>query len=403
MGSTRKKNTTKMKLKGKRILVTGGTGFIGGRLVEKLILEHNAQVRVLVRDFSRASRIARFNLQIIAGDISDESAIDEATKGCEVVFHCAYDFGGTRKQRERVNVGGTKNVAKAALRHGVRMVHVSTADVYGWPSGGTLNEMALKQVKGNIYAETKLAAEQLVLAYHQRYNLSVIVLQPTIVYGPFCRPWTITPVRQLMSGRVVLVDGGEGCCNAVYIDDVVDALLLAATKENAIGEAFLISGDETITWKEFYNAFETILGLSTTISMRSEEVEKSLIKNSYTNSTLQPIISLLRDSYIRTQLMQVSTVVKIRNIAREFLPASLLQYIKSKILGSEVETKRNNKSKLIEKPINIPDPWRLKLYRSNARVQIDKAKRILGYKPYFNFEHGMQLTSDFIRWANFLK
>ena len=101
--------------------------------------------------------------------------------------------------------------------------------------------------------------------------------------------------------------------------------------------------------------------------------------------------------------MQVSTVVKIRNIAREFLPASLLQYIKSKILGSEVETKRNNKSKLIEKPINIPDPWRLKLYRSNARVQIDKAKRILGYKPYFNFEHGMQLTSDFIRWANFVK
>ncbi len=85
-----------MKLSGKQVLVTGATGFIGGRLVEKLVLEQHANVRVLVRDFSHASRIARFDLEMMRGDITDSSAVTEATKGCEVIFHCAYGFKGSQ-------------------------------------------------------------------------------------------------------------------------------------------------------------------------------------------------------------------------------------------------------------------------------------------------------------------
>ncbi|NJN56221.1 MAG: sugar nucleotide-binding protein, partial [Leptolyngbyaceae cyanobacterium SL_5_9] len=75
------------------------------------------------------------------------------------VFHCAYDFSGQPQQRQQVNANGTENVAKAALKHGTRMIHISTIDVYGWPAEGKLDESFARQPEGNIYAETKLEGE----------------------------------------------------------------------------------------------------------------------------------------------------------------------------------------------------------------------------------------------------
>ena len=386
-----------MTLAGKRVLVTGGTGFIGGRLVEKLILDQKAEVRVLVRNFSSASRIARFDLDMVAGNISDWSTVDKAAKDCDVVFHCAYDFGGARKQRERVNVKGTENVAKAALQYGAGLVHVSTIDVYGRPCDRYLNEMAPKKPIGNIYADTKLAAEQLVLDYHRRYDLPVTVIQPTIVYGPFSRPWTITPVRQLKSGQLVLADGGEGCCNAVYVDDVVDALLLAATKEKAIGETFLISGSEPITWREFYSAYEEILGLSSTVSMSTEEVERAVREQERDNGTWRQLVLLFRDPSVYARLLQIPGLSKI--YARS---GKHLQDLFRKIPVPNIMINETFKDSKMEKPMHIPDRSRLELYRSRTIVKIDKAQHMLGYNPQFGFEQGMVLTEQFIRWANLI-
>jgi len=84
-----------MTLRGKQVLVTGGTGFIGGRLVEKLVLECDAKVRVLVRNFAHSASIARFPLEIIQGDVTDTEAVRRAADGCDVIFHCAYGNSGT--------------------------------------------------------------------------------------------------------------------------------------------------------------------------------------------------------------------------------------------------------------------------------------------------------------------
>jgi nucleoside-diphosphate-sugar epimerase len=83
-------------------------------------------------------------------------------------------------------------------------------------------------------------------------GVAATILQPSIVYGPFCMPWTNMPAEMLLAGDVILPDQGEGLCNAVYIDDVVDSLVLAALAPSAIGQRFIISGPRPLTWAAFF-------------------------------------------------------------------------------------------------------------------------------------------------------
>jgi nucleoside-diphosphate-sugar epimerase len=389
-----------MTLAGRRVLVTGGTGFIGGRLIEKLILDHKAQVRVLVRNFSRASRVARFDLQMVGGNITDGVAVDQAVDGCDMVFHCAYDFAGGRRQRGRVNVGGTENVAQAALRHGARMIHVSSADVYGWPAAGRLDETTPRRPQGNIYAESKLAAERLVLDYHQRHNLPVTVVQPTIVYGPFSRPWTIRPIQQLKTGKVVLVDEGLGCCNAVYVDDVVDGLLLAATQERAVGETILISGEEPIAWRDFYGRYEKVLGMDATVYMSVEEVRELLRKQVRDNSTWRQLVQFFREPRVVARIQRMPAARNTYGLLHRLLPSYAVRLRDSWRLDSSPTAPTRAKHDTGDLKLHLPDPWRMRLYRSRSHVRIDKAQELLGYHPAFDFERGMALTEVFLRWAS---
>jgi nucleoside-diphosphate-sugar epimerase len=212
-------------LNGSRVLVTGATGFIGGRLVERLVREEGARVRALVRTFANAPRIARFPIEMIPGDLVSQDALDRAMDGCDVVFHCAYGAQGTDAERRVVNVQGTERVLATALAHKCRrLVHVSTMSVYGDPQSGDIDETAPRRYTGSAYGDSKIDAENAALAYCDK-GLSVAVVQPTIVYGPFGLTWTIKPLQQLQTGRVIVINGGSGICNPVYIDDVVSAMI----------------------------------------------------------------------------------------------------------------------------------------------------------------------------------
>ncbi|HZO87546.1 MAG TPA: NAD-dependent epimerase/dehydratase family protein [Chthonomonadaceae bacterium] len=359
-------------LTGRKALVTGATGFIGGRLAERLALCEGANVTALVRDFSRAPRLARLPIEMLAGQVADPEALDQAVRGCDVVFHCAHDWHCTE-----TNLAGARHLAETCLRHAVRrLVYVSSMAVYEPLPDGDVDETSAAEPCGWTYQDNKLAVEHLFLRCRQERGLPVVIVQPTLVYGPYSFPFTLFRVGQLRSGRVVLPDDGGGLCNLVYIDDVVEALLLAAEREEAVGERFLISGAAPVTWREFYAAYERMLHIEGVVLMPSAEIER------LQQAANAPSVEMLRHDPRR--LLQWGPIRPAYKLLRRALGEALIARVKQSV----------------PMPLHLPDAQALALYKARARVRIDKARRLLGYHPAFDFETGMALTAEYVAWAN---
>ena len=249
-----------------RVLVTGASGFIGGRLVETLV-NRGITVRVTTSDLRHCEHIAHLPIQIVKAGLGDHDALSDAVAGCSVVFHAAYRFGGDIEQ-QKVNIDGTRVLAEAFGRNGGRrFVHVSSMCAYGDPRDEDLTEDTPLRPSADPYSETKRQIDLLLLEMHRSRGFPVTIIQPTIVYGPRGTFWTTEPLQQVRSMRIALPAGGLGLCNAVYVDDVVSALTLAAERDAAVGEAFLISGSAPVTWREFYAAFEKMLGKKAVVDL----------------------------------------------------------------------------------------------------------------------------------------
>jgi nucleoside-diphosphate-sugar epimerase len=388
-----------MALDGKTVLVTGATGCIGGRLVEKLSLQCGAKVRVMVRYFGRMPRIARFPIEWMRGDITDASIVRQAAYGCDVIFHCAYDFGAGRDGQRAAAITGTRNVAQAALQAGVkRLVHVSSMAVYGVPLDGELTESSPWRASANPYAQFKGEAERLLFKLYRENGLPVVVLQPALVYGPFSLHWTIAPSLQLKTGLVPLVNGGSGLCNAVFVDDVVDALLLAASQPQVLGETFLISAEEPVTWRRFYQAYEAALGVQATLEIAEADLREAMKKNAAAAGTFALMKDLARNPAVFSDLAKLPIVQFSLRTLKACLSDEQWQSLKNRIFDCPAGNGNGNGAP--HRSLHVPDEALLALYRSGARVRIEKAKRRLGYAPKFGFAQGMDRTQRFLHWAN---
>lgn len=214
-----------------KAFVTGATGFIGSNLVKRL-LSDGWSVKVLVREHE-GKLVQHDKLKVIKGTLADLDKIDQGTKDADVVFHLAAGLPYHNLSCDeywKTNVEGTKNILIACKKNKVkRLVHVSTVGIYGASSD---------------YSMSKAKAEELIRDYIRDFNLPVTIIRPTIGYGPGdTRPGFLNLFRLINKGLFIPVGNGENYFHTFYIDNLIDALLLASHEKSAEGQDFII-GDE---------------------------------------------------------------------------------------------------------------------------------------------------------------
>jgi nucleoside-diphosphate-sugar epimerase len=241
------------------VLVTGATGFIGSHLAERLVAE-GACVRVLVRDEQKLIPALRYGVEVSRGDLLHPDCFAATTRDCEIVFHVAAWLGqpNRRAAAYAINVTATQQLAEVACATGVRrFITTSSVAVYGPVLEGVVDETA-PHSDVYLYSETKSRGERAAFAA-QTDRCGVTVMRPAEVYGPRGGSWTTLPVKLAQQGMPSLIGGGYGFAHPVYVANLIDAYLLAAQHDEAIGEAFTIC-DADVPWREFYGRYAAMAG-----------------------------------------------------------------------------------------------------------------------------------------------
>jgi len=248
-----------------RILVTGGTGFLGGHLVQAL-LEGGHEVRALVRRGSNVGGLK--GAELVYGDLTEPDSLRQAVEGVEAVYHLAAirDKWGTPYQAYyAVNVKGTQNLLDASIGRVDKFVYCSTTGVAQYPGNLQADESLPYSTDGHgqyCYHHTKALAEQLTLEYAHQGWVPATVVRPTIAYGPGDTWGMMTRlVTMLAKRRFALVGDGRNHLHLVYVDDVVRAFLLAGESSKSVGQVYIIAGPSLITLNNLVAKVCALLGI----------------------------------------------------------------------------------------------------------------------------------------------
>jgi nucleoside-diphosphate-sugar epimerase len=228
-------------------LVTGAAGFIGSSLVQRLVSEGH-QVCGIVHHIQPT--FFHTNVKYVTGDVTDKEFLASIMSKIDSVFHCAAlvkDYG-PKQEFYQINVQGTKNLVAVCEEHSVKrfvfLSHIS------YESENVVAE----------YRTTKRIAEQYLLEEYKQKQFPVVIIRPGNVYGPGATTWVLRPLQAIQKNHIALIDGGTGIFLHTYIDNLIDALLVAAVEPRAIGETIDVTdGENTTTWGEYLNALAKML------------------------------------------------------------------------------------------------------------------------------------------------
>ncbi|MEV7026717.1 SDR family NAD(P)-dependent oxidoreductase [Kitasatospora sp. NPDC093558] len=243
-------HTAQQDWSGRTVLVTGAEGFIGSTLVD-LLVERGARVRALVhyKPYAERGYLARYladpasPVEMVAGDVRDANRVLDAVAGCDTVFHLAALIGIPYSYQApeayvQTNVVGTQNVAAACLRHGARLVHTSTSEVYGTAITAPIDERHPLQPQSP-YSASKIGADMMALSYWHAFELPVAVVRPFNTYGPRQSARAVIPtvLAQLHSGaRQIRLGSTTPTRDFTYATDTAEGFLAVARADRALGE-----------------------------------------------------------------------------------------------------------------------------------------------------------------------
>ncbi|MBI4778180.1 NAD-dependent epimerase/dehydratase family protein [Candidatus Desantisbacteria bacterium] len=244
-----------------KILVTGGAGFIGSHLVKALIASFDNQVRILIMENESTRLLEGLRVEFITGNLNNIDLLKNALTGIDVVYHCAaYTRSKPLSKLLEVNAWGSQNLFQAALEKGIKkIIYLSSVEVINGNKGAVLTE-ELPYAAENDYGTSKIEAERIALQYRKK-GLKIAILRPCMVYGPG-EPHFFNFVLRLLRWRLMFIIGrGNGFFPLVYVDDLVDAMMLAEKKEIAFNSVYTIAGGEIPTVGEFFNLVARMLGV----------------------------------------------------------------------------------------------------------------------------------------------
>ncbi|MDI9609354.1 MAG: GDP-mannose 4,6-dehydratase [Candidatus Verstraetearchaeota archaeon] len=256
-----------------QILVTGGAGFIGTHLVERLI-ENGASVRILddlsagggISGISRAIRTGAATF--VKGDVRDGGKVMEATRGCEIVYHLAAQSSVPKSTENpaldlEVNITGTHNVLRAAKECGAKVVFASSSVVYGIPRRTPTPESE-PLVPHSFYGASKAAAEDYCRLYSELFGVPTVILRLFNIYGPGTNKGLMFDLyRKLLRDprRLEILGTGEQKKDYLYIDDAIDAFIAAPERSRCLGDAYNIGLGESYTVFQIAEMIFSALGL----------------------------------------------------------------------------------------------------------------------------------------------
>lgn len=355
------------------IAILGANSFVGSRLLEVFHLGEVAALRPIVRRYSSLACLARFDFDWRIGDGCQIEALVAAFRGCDAVVNLV-------AADPAVIVRNATICYQAAEAAGVkRLVFMSSASVHGQaPALGTDESSSLHTNHVFAYNNAKVRAEQALLHLRRRGSVELVILRPSIVFGPRSR-WISDIASQLLSNTAYLINGGEGICNSIYVDNLIEAIRLALTVSAADRNVFLVGDRERVSWFQFYAPIASALGLDI-------EQVPLLSAPHFEHGTIEQLQGLRSSSAVQSLLPLV--------------PSSLKQAVKGAISAATAPSR--------------PSPWALPatsgpkvteefaaLHQCSVQLPWTKAASILGYQPTVSFAEGMERSIGWLAFAGY--
>ena len=214
----------------RRVFITGANGFIGRALATRY---RHLGAEVCGVDFTADSE-----WNVVAGDVREPGKWRDQLSGVDLVIHAAAVVSMVAPMRAAwdVNCNGTRRLLTACRDQGVaRFVQISSVAAFGFDFPANVDESHPLITNGNSYVDTKITSEHTVLAAHAGGEIHCTIIRPGDVYGPASRAWVVVPLEMMRAGQFLLPDAGQGVFSPVYIDDLVDGIVLAAGKSRGCG------------------------------------------------------------------------------------------------------------------------------------------------------------------------